>query len=210
MTVVPIETFKDIEAVSEKCHELREPICITREGFGDMVVMSAGAFERYDRALRYAAESTLAHQRELDQVVEDLRASEADIAAGRVRDAFEMIDELREKYCKKDCAAEHGPDSATCSTHLASCPEEDLWSYMTVFHSQTEFAYTAPREDGSVLVAIERTGDRGNASARCVIPGFTWSKIFGFTDDDMRELDECVRANAPLILEMAQELRPSE
>ena len=52
MTIVPIKELKDGAAISQKCHELGEPIYITKNGYADMVIMSAEAFEEYEALAR--------------------------------------------------------------------------------------------------------------------------------------------------------------
>jgi len=38
--IIPIRDLKDTSTVSELCHESSEPIYVTKNGYGDMVVMS--------------------------------------------------------------------------------------------------------------------------------------------------------------------------
>jgi prevent-host-death family protein len=79
---VPIRDLKNTSAISELCHATKEPIFITKNGYQDMVIMSA---ETYDRIRLYS-------------VYEKLMEAEEDIAAGRVSDAYESLDRLRGKY----------------------------------------------------------------------------------------------------------------
>ena len=65
------------------CHETREPIYVTKNGYGDLVVMSMEAYER---------------QMILNEVTTKLAAAEEDVAAGRVVPAKEAFAALREKY----------------------------------------------------------------------------------------------------------------
>ena len=41
MQCVPIRDLKNTNAISRLCHESCEPICITKNGYEDMVIMSA-------------------------------------------------------------------------------------------------------------------------------------------------------------------------
>lgn len=43
--IIPIKDLKDTSAISEKCHSSDEPIFITKNGYGDMVIMSMELFE---------------------------------------------------------------------------------------------------------------------------------------------------------------------
>ena len=82
MQCVPIRDLKNTNAISQLCHESQEPIMVTKNGYSDMVIMSA---EVYDRV------KTLS-------VYEQLMQAEEDIAEGRVADAREALRRTRAKY----------------------------------------------------------------------------------------------------------------
>lgn len=44
--IIPMRKLRDTSAISEMCHETEEPIFVTKNGFGDMVVMSLETFEK--------------------------------------------------------------------------------------------------------------------------------------------------------------------
>ena len=44
-TIIPIKDLKDTANVSELCHKENEPVYITKNGYGDMVIMSMEVFE---------------------------------------------------------------------------------------------------------------------------------------------------------------------
>ena len=44
--IIPSKELKDTTKISELCHASSEPIYITKNGYGDMVVMSMEAFEK--------------------------------------------------------------------------------------------------------------------------------------------------------------------
>ena len=81
--IVPIRDLKDTVKISELCHQTGEPIYITKNGYGDMVLMSMKAYE--ERLLM------------LD-VFEKLAEAEEDIKAGKTMDAKAALKELRTKY----------------------------------------------------------------------------------------------------------------
>ncbi len=67
--------------ISEFCHQTREPVFITKNGVGDMVVMSIETFER---------------QQALLNLYTKLAEAEEDIAKGaKGEDFFEVARELR-------------------------------------------------------------------------------------------------------------------
>ena len=44
--IIPIRELRDTNKMSEMCHESEEPIFITKNGYGDMVIMSLETFEK--------------------------------------------------------------------------------------------------------------------------------------------------------------------
>ena len=81
--IIPIRDLKDTNAISAKCHELDEPIYVTKIGYGDMVIMSMKVYEeKLDTA----------------RILSALAVSEEDIRTGNVRNAFEALKETRENY----------------------------------------------------------------------------------------------------------------
>ena len=69
--------------ISTFCHESREPVFITKNGYGDMVLMSMELFE-----------ST----RKKWEVYRDIEISEEQIRQGRTKDARKGLESVREKY----------------------------------------------------------------------------------------------------------------
>lgn len=81
--IVPIKELKNTNRISQMCHESHEPIYVTKNGYGDMVIMSMEAYER--QVVLAEAEAKLA-------------AAEEQVAAGNVLDAKKAFAALREKY----------------------------------------------------------------------------------------------------------------
>lgn len=81
--IVPIKELKNTNRISQMCHESQEPIYVTKNGYGDMVIMSMEAYER---------------QMVLAEVEAKLAAAEEQVAAGNVLDAKKAFAALREKY----------------------------------------------------------------------------------------------------------------
>ncbi len=80
----PITDMRNTTEISNLCHAKREPIFITKNGYGDMVVMS---METYDELLETAA---------IDAAITEAEAELAD--AGKLFDAREELKALRRKY----------------------------------------------------------------------------------------------------------------
>ncbi|MBO4438732.1 MAG: type II toxin-antitoxin system Phd/YefM family antitoxin [Spirochaetaceae bacterium] len=79
----PIRDLKNTTAISNLCHEVGEPIFITKNGYGDMVIMSMETFEK----------STFTNN-----LYNKLAIAEEDLKAGRVSDVDDAISEIRQKY----------------------------------------------------------------------------------------------------------------
>lgn len=79
---IPIRDLKNTTEISQLCKQAREPIFVTKNGYNDMVIMSADMYERI----------------RLYSVYEKLMEAEADVAAGRVMDAQDSLHKLRAKY----------------------------------------------------------------------------------------------------------------
>ena len=81
--IVPIRDLKNTAHISALCHESREPIFITKNGYGDMVIMSMKTYDEY--MLR-------------QEIYQKLSAAEEDFHSGNVMDAEESLQKLRQKY----------------------------------------------------------------------------------------------------------------
>jgi PHD/YefM family antitoxin component YafN of YafNO toxin-antitoxin module len=82
----PITDLRDTNEISETCHKLQEPIFITKNGYGDLVVMS---IDTYDRQLS------------LVDVYKKLAEAETQVAEGSsLQDGEKVFKKLRKKYEK--------------------------------------------------------------------------------------------------------------
>ena len=80
----PITDLRDTTAISEICHKKNEPVFITKNGYGDLVVKS---IETYDAML------------ETSQADNAISEAEKEFAEGGVLiDAREALSSLRRKY----------------------------------------------------------------------------------------------------------------
>ena len=80
--IIPIRDLKNTGEISELCHREKEPIFVTKNGYGDMVIMS---MELYEKTMF------------LNNVYRKLEEAEASLKNGEVMDAFDAIKELRNK-----------------------------------------------------------------------------------------------------------------
>lgn len=54
--IIPIKDLKNTSEISELCHKSDEPIFITKNGYGDMVIMSVDTYEQFISKLSLAVE----------------------------------------------------------------------------------------------------------------------------------------------------------
>ena len=81
--IIPIKDLKNTSAVSELCHHLDEPVYITKNGYGDMVIMSMEHFDMLNGRM---------------EIYDALNRSEQDIQVGRVKNARESLASMRAHY----------------------------------------------------------------------------------------------------------------
>ncbi len=83
MEIIPIKELKNTAKVSELCHQSNEPIYITKNGYGDMVLMSMELFESI---------------RSRWEMYNDIERSEEQIKQGKTKDALTALQNVRDKY----------------------------------------------------------------------------------------------------------------
>ena len=81
--IIPIKDLKNTSEISDMCHKTSEPIYVTKNGYGDMVIMS---MEIYESTMRQIA------------MYRDIELSEKQIEEGQVKDARTALRETRAKY----------------------------------------------------------------------------------------------------------------
>jgi len=81
--IVPITVLKDTSGISDICQNSDEPIFITKNGYGNMVIMSMKTYEK----------TMLLHD-----VFSKLDAAQREIAEGKVINARDSLRRLRQEY----------------------------------------------------------------------------------------------------------------
>ena len=81
--IIPIKDLKNTSEISDMCHRAEEPIYITKNGYGDMVIMS---MEIYESMMKKIA------------LYRDIEISEQQIEVGQVKEARVALRETRAKY----------------------------------------------------------------------------------------------------------------
>jgi PHD/YefM family antitoxin component YafN of YafNO toxin-antitoxin module len=80
----PIKDLRNTTEISELCHQLKEPIFITKNGYGDLVVMSIDTYEKKMAML---------------ELYQKLGEAEMQLKSGeKLADAEEVINRIRKKY----------------------------------------------------------------------------------------------------------------
>ena len=81
--IIPLNDLKNASEISDMCHASDEPIYVTKNGYGDMVIMSMRV---YESAMRQLA------------IYQDVEISEQQIETGNVKDARIALAKARKKY----------------------------------------------------------------------------------------------------------------
>ncbi|QEN03356.1 type II toxin-antitoxin system Phd/YefM family antitoxin [Thiospirochaeta perfilievii] len=81
--IIPIKDLRNTTEISRKCHETNEPIFVTKNGYGDMVLMSMATYER-----------DIARTELLYKIAE----GEEDLKNGNVIEAESALKDLRKEF----------------------------------------------------------------------------------------------------------------
>ncbi|MBO4236025.1 MAG: type II toxin-antitoxin system Phd/YefM family antitoxin [Firmicutes bacterium] len=81
--IIPIKDLKNTSELSTMVNAENGPVYITKNGYGDMVIMSLDYFEKAIKK---------------QYILSEIAKSEEDIKNGKKRDAFDALDELRKKH----------------------------------------------------------------------------------------------------------------
>ena len=81
--IIPIKDLKNTSEISDMCHKAEEPIYITKNGYGDMVIMSMEIYEDTMRRL---------------SMYQDIEISEKQIENSQIKDAKTALAGMRAKY----------------------------------------------------------------------------------------------------------------
>ena len=73
--IIPIRDLKNTNAIAEMCKETNEPIYVTRNGYGEMVLMSMEAYEKKIKMLELYRELAISEQQFKEGRSEDARSA---------------------------------------------------------------------------------------------------------------------------------------
>ena len=81
--IIPIKELKNTSEISALCHRSKEPIFVTKNGYGDMVIMSMQMYEEKMQML---------------DVYSKLAAAQKQVDEGKVLDGEDSLKSVRDKY----------------------------------------------------------------------------------------------------------------
>lgn len=81
--IIPIRDLKNTGDISKLCHNSKEPVFITKNGYGDMVIMSMEIYEE---------------KMFMNDVFHKLKAAEDQLNSGKTLDADDSLKRIKEKY----------------------------------------------------------------------------------------------------------------
>ena len=81
--IIPIKEFKNTNGISEMCNNTDQPIFVTKNGYGDLVVMSMKTYEEKLAKL---------------ELYEQLAISELQFEKGEVLEAKKALSDIKTKY----------------------------------------------------------------------------------------------------------------
>lgn len=84
--IVPIKELRNTNEISEQCHSIKEPIFVTKNGYGDLVVMSMETYE------------SLINTSNVDNAIAESLSDTKN--GGQPIEAREALTNLRRKYFK--------------------------------------------------------------------------------------------------------------
>lgn len=81
--IIPIRELKNTNNIAEICRSTNEPVFVTKNGYGELVVMSMETYEEQLRRL---------------ELYQELAISEKQFDEGKIKEARAALSELRAKY----------------------------------------------------------------------------------------------------------------
>ena len=81
--IIPIRELKNTSSISELCHKSDEPVFVTKNGYGDMVLMSVELYDSLSKKWN---------------IYNEIEISEEQIKQGKTSDAIDSLSKLKKKY----------------------------------------------------------------------------------------------------------------
>ena len=80
-----------------------------------------------------------------------------------------------------------------------------MYPFLTLDDS-AEIVHSEMRPDNTVKVYVEKPDEHDCFPyGTCILPGYQWQDVFGFSGEELARYEEVIRSTAHLILRFAQE-----
>lgn len=79
--IIPIRELKNTNSIAELCRNTKEPIFVTKNGYGELVVMSMDTYEEQLRRLEFYQELAISEKHFDEGKSKDARAALSDVRA---------------------------------------------------------------------------------------------------------------------------------
>lgn len=80
-----------------------------------------------------------------------------------------------------------------------------MYPFLTLDDS-SEIVHSEMRPDKTVTVYVEKPDEKDCFHcASCILPGYLWQNVSGFTEAELMRYEEVIRSTAHLILRFSQE-----
>ena len=89
--IIPITDLRNTTEISKMCHEVNEPIYVTKNGYGDLVIMSTETLEIYETKLRDLEETVRILQSEFEYAKTGVAHNARDLLPKLKEEAFSEV-----------------------------------------------------------------------------------------------------------------------
>lgn len=72
-----------------------------------------------------------------------------------------------------------------------------MYPFLTL-DDDTEITHSEMQNDGTVKVYVEKPVEGGFQNAWCILPGYRWEKISGFSDTEIEKFQKIIESTALL------------
>lgn len=80
-----------------------------------------------------------------------------------------------------------------------------MYPFLTL-DDQAEIVHSEMKPDGTVRVYIEKPDEKdGFHHASCILPGYRWQDVSGFSPEEVARYQEVIESTAHLILEFSKD-----
>jgi len=85
MKIVPMRDLKNTTRIEQLCSETKEPVFVTKNGYGKLVIMDIDCFERFLKVIT-------------EQDIASIQNGLDDVKNNKTHDGIEVLKQIRTKY----------------------------------------------------------------------------------------------------------------